>query len=354
MSLLTKLRSIFKNKQVIVVSDFGIKTKEITNLSRFLHCLVCVWFVFTTIMFFVNIKLLSFKNKKIQDLEDVNASLNIKITDISYLIEDVNNYLFTLNSYDRFNDINIKNLNTITAKINSNSHIGVEEYKKILPIINNIERDISNVEIMVDSRISGLNNLLKEVSLDSDAREMFNISYNKFGLKNNSELISKHSILVKKSDFAELKNKVKYMNFLESFLNSIPIAKPMKNYYISSKFGSRIDPFTKQVKLHNGLDFVGPYKSFIYAPADGVVDIVGKRGGFGNSIEIDHGNDIKTEYAHLDSSLVKTGDIVKRGDKIAIQGSTGRSTGQHLHWEVRVRNKNIDPMKFVKVGEKLF
>ena len=74
----------------------------------------------------------------------------------------------------------------------------------------------------------------------------------------------------------------------------------------------------------------------------------------GNSIEIDHGNDIKTEYAHLDSSLVKVGDIVKRGDKIAIQGNTGRSTGQHLHWEVRVKRKNVDPMKFIKVGEKLF
>lgn len=354
MSLLTRFKSIFKNKQIIVVSDFGIKTKEITNFSRCLHCLICVWFVFTSIMFFLNIKLLSIKNKKIQDLQEVNTSLNVKITDISYLIEDVNNYLFTLNSYDRFNDISIKNLNTITAKINNNSHINVEEYQKILPIINNVERDISNVEIMVDSRISGLNNLLKEVSLDNDAKEMFNISYNKFGSKNNSELISKHSILVKRGDFVELKNKVKYMSFLESFLNSIPVTRPMKSYYISSKFGSRIDPFTKQVKTHNGLDFVGPYKSFIYAPADGVVDIVGKRGGFGNSIEINHGNNIKTEYAHLDSSLVKAGDTVKRGDKIAIQGSTGRSTGQHLHWEVRVRNKNIDPMKFVKVGEKLF
>lgn len=354
MSLLTKLKSIFGNKKIIVVSDFGIKTKEVTNFSRFFNCLIYIWFIVATVMFFLNIKLLSIKNDKIKDLQSINTSLNVKITDISYLINDVKNYLFTLNSYDRFNDISIKNLNTITAKFNNNSHINAEEYQKILPIINNIERDISNVEIMVDSRISGLNNLLKEVSLDDDAREMFNINYNQFGSKNNSDLISKHSILVKRGDFIELKNKVKYMNFLESFLNSIPMAKPMKNYYISSKFGSRIDPFTKQVKSHNGLDFVGPYKSFIYAPADGVVDIVAKRGGFGNSIEIDHGNNIKTEYAHLDSSLVKVGDTVKRGDKIAIQGSTGRSTGQHLHWEVRVRNKYIDPMKFVKVGEKLF
>ena len=96
------------------------------------------------------------------------------------------------------------------------------------------------------------------------------------------------------------------------------------------------------------MDFVGPYGSVIYAPADGVVDIVAKRGGFGNSIEIDHGNDIKTEYAHLDSSLVKVGDIVKRGDKIAIQGNTGRSTGPHLHFEIRANGTAVNPLKYLQ------
>ena len=351
---LKRCSDFFRSKKVIVVSDFGIKTRQVTSFSKCLQVTYFLWFVFATIMFVFNTKIQLNKDKVIDELKTVNANLSNRIVDIESIVDDVNGYLLILNSYDRFNDINIKNANSDQNRIKSNFYSNIEEYKKILPVLNNLERGITNMEILVSSRIKGLDNILKDVSLNNNAKELYNINYKITDSKKSENIIFKNSILVKRGDFFELRDNIKYMSFLESFLNSVPIAKPMKHYYISSKFGSRVDPFTKKVKTHNGLDFVGPYGSVIYAPADGVVDIVAKRGGFGNSIEIDHGNDIKTEYAHLDSSLVKVGDIVKRGDKIAIQGNTGRSTGQHLHWEVRVKRKNVDPMKFIKVGEKLF
>lgn len=354
MSLIKSFIGIFKNKKVIVLSDNNIETREITNFSRFVRLLCISWFIFSTVAFFLNTRIQADKNKKIDALKNINTNLKYKIEDLSYVINNMKDYLTTLNFYDRFNQINIKDIDNTNSTLIASEYVSEEEYKNIMPILDNLERNISNVEILVNSRVNGLNDVLRELSLEDNAKEIYNVNYKNLDLATNENTILKNSVLVKKGDFINLKNNIKYMNFLESFLNSIPIAKPMKNYYISSKFGSRVDPFTKKVKLHKGLDFAGPYNSPIYAPADGTVNVVAKRGGFGNSVEIDHGNNIKTEYAHLTKSLVKVGDTVKRGDKIAIQGNTGRSTGQHLHWEVRVKNKNVDPMKFVKVGEKLF
>lgn len=316
--------------------------------------LTTIWFVFVTIAFFFNTKIQLDKDKIIKNLQDVNANLSNKIEDINAIISNIDGYLLTLNFYDRFNGIDIKKMVNLNKDSIKNSNLSAEEYKKLLPIIDNLNRSVTNMEILIDSRINGLNNILREVSLDKEAREIYNVNYREFESNINESRLFKNSLLIKRGDFSELKDKIKYMNFLERFINSIPFTKPIKNYYISSKFGSRVDPFTKKVKVHQGLDFVGSLGSIVYAPADGTVDVVAKRGGFGNSIEIDHGNNIKTEYAHLQDYLVKVGDKVKRGDKIGIQGSTGRSTGQHLHWEVRIKRQHVDPMKFVRVGEKLF
>ena len=102
------------------------------------------------------------------------------------------------------------------------------------------------------------------MSLDKKARDLYNANYKDNDTTVESNLF-KNSVLVRTSDFADLKYNIGYLSFLESFLNSAPIAKPMKSYYLSSKFGSRIDPFTKRVKTHNGLDFAGPYNSAVLA-----------------------------------------------------------------------------------------
>lgn len=117
--------------------------------------------------------------------------------------------------------------------------------------------------------------------------------------------------------------------------------------YISSPFGKRTDPFTGKIRFHKGLDFSNRPFTPIYAPADGVVVNTEVNGAFGEFLVIDHGYEVVTRYGHLAKYEVKVGQQVKRGDLIARMGNTGRSTANHLHYEVLVRDQNVDPEKYI-------
>ncbi len=128
-----------------------------------------------------------------------------------------------------------------------------------------------------------------------------------------------------------------------SYLSGRPIAKG----WLSSYFGTRKDPFTGRPAQHKGVDFAGKEDSVIIATAAGLVSWADKRYGYGNLIEIDHGKGVKTRYGHNKDLLVKVGDVVNKGQIIARMGSTGRSTGPHVHYEILHNNKQINPIKYV-------
>lgn len=132
----------------------------------------------------------------------------------------------------------------------------------------------------------------------------------------------------------------------------LPTQHPVANATLGSRFGWRIDPFTGRSALHAGLDFAGVQGTPIVAAAGGVVVTQEYQSAYGNVIEIDHGNDVVTRYAHMHTMLAKKGDLVKRGQKIGEIGSTGRSTGPHLHFEVSVQGQLQDPMRFLAAGDK--
>jgi murein DD-endopeptidase MepM/ murein hydrolase activator NlpD len=135
----------------------------------------------------------------------------------------------------------------------------------------------------------------------------------------------------------------------------LPLAHPMTSEYeISSKFGRRLDPFTKQWAFHAGIDFIGPYRAPVTATAPGVVVFAGRKGPYGRAVEIDHGLGVKTRYAHLSSISVQTGDTVAFGRQLGTMGSTGRSTGQHLHYEILLDDEQVDPGKFIEAGYHVF
>ena len=113
----------------------------------------------------------------------------------------------------------------------------------------------------------------------------------------------------------------------------------------------RFDPFTGRPALHAGLDFGGGMGTAIYTTAPGVVSFTGVRSGYGNVVEIDHGGGFKTRYAHLSSMAVRVGERVALGERIAAMGSTGRSTGPHLHYEVWVNGRAQNPDRFVRAGQ---
>lgn len=127
-----------------------------------------------------------------------------------------------------------------------------------------------------------------------------------------------------------------------------PAGRPISKGWISSYFGKRTDPFNGRREMHRGMDFAGKKGSDIAATAAGVVTWAGKRYGYGNLVEVNHGNGYATRYGHCQKVLVKVGDKVERGQKIALMGSTGRSTGPHVHYEVLKNGRQINPRKFIQ------
>lgn len=140
------------------------------------------------------------------------------------------------------------------------------------------------------------------------------------------------------------------MNALERGLASIPQVLPASLEFISSGFGYRADPFTGGAAFHAGLDFKGPVGAPIYAAAEGTVSFAGVKQGYGYCIEVDHGNGLMTRYAHMSRFTARAGQVVKAGDVIGAIGNTGRSTGPHLHFEVRINDRPVNPRPFLEAA----
>lgn len=150
--------------------------------------------------------------------------------------------------------------------------------------------------------------------------------------------------------FVRLGVSLERMEALERGLAGIPQHSPANLAYISSGFGYRADPFTGGAAFHAGLDFKGPIGAPIYAAAAGTVSFVGDQQGYGNTVEIDHGNGLMTRYAHMSGFRARVGQQVEAGQVIGLIGNTGRSTGPHLHFEVRINDRAVNPRPFLKAA----
>ena len=145
----------------------------------------------------------------------------------------------------------------------------------------------------------------------------------------------------------------KKLDTLEQGVIAIPSAQPVEHLAYTSNYGIRSDPFRGTAAMHAGVDIPGPIGTPVYATADGMVDRAEKAGGYGNMIELDHGKGIQTRYGHLSKLLVEAGTRVHRGQLIALMGSTGRSTGPHLHYEVRLDGHAVNPVPFLQTADYL-
>jgi murein DD-endopeptidase MepM/ murein hydrolase activator NlpD len=149
--------------------------------------------------------------------------------------------------------------------------------------------------------------------------------------------------------FKQLFMSWKKLDTLQDGAVAVPSDKPVKTAAFTSGFGVRSDPFQARAAMHPGIDLAGAIGTPIYATADGVVLRAGwNSGGYGNLVEIDHGRGIATRYGHMSAVLVRAGEQVTRGQQIGRMGSTGRSTGSHLHYEVRIDGRPVNPVPFMK------
>lgn len=153
----------------------------------------------------------------------------------------------------------------------------------------------------------------------------------------------------------QIKDRERQLSVLESLISTrnlsrtlVPGGRPVLQGWISSYFGQRADPFNGHQTIHRGVDFAAPAGSQVIAVASGIVTYSKERFGYGRTVEINHGNGYVTRYGHNQKVLVAVGDTIQKGQPIALIGSTGRSTGPHLHFEVLKEGRAVDPMKFVR------
>ncbi|PID56624.1 hypothetical protein CSB45_10340 [candidate division KSB3 bacterium] len=231
-------------------------------------------------------------------------------------------------------------------------------------LIDRYERDISELRQMV-SRLKLVNAklmLMAGVELGSDSPvnlaiggldEKLDLSILpddlQQGLEENIEnkIASLDSLRDAATDQEEVSQRImEFFQDQQTLLDSTPSIWPVKGW-ITSGFGTRKSPFTGKRSMHYGLDIATKSGTAIIAPANGIVSYSGKKGAFGNVLVIDHGNGFVTFYGHCKKLLKKVGNKVKRGDIIAQVGNTGRSTGSHLHYEVRVKGVAENPTKYI-------
>jgi murein DD-endopeptidase MepM/ murein hydrolase activator NlpD len=155
-------------------------------------------------------------------------------------------------------------------------------------------------------------------------------------------------------DIERLEGQLRHWAALQGVVKRLPLNPPLDAFAISSGFGGREDPINRRDAVHHGLDLIAPLRSPVYATAAGVVVFSGVNGTYGRYIEIEHGAGLQTRFGHLHRLLVKRGEIVTPGQMIGLLGNSGRSTGPHLHYEVRFNDEPRDPMKFIQAGRYVF
>lgn len=167
-----------------------------------------------------------------------------------------------------------------------------------------------------------------------------------------AELQSKIAELIEKIEFsAERLSSIEAKLLQQSVLkNTLPNSSPVAAAFNSSSFGWRIDPFNGHKAFHEGLDFMAATGAPIYAAAGGIVSAAEQTPDYGKIVKIDHGSGLETRYAHASKLFVRAGERVEKGQKIAEVGSTGRSTGPHLHYEIRLAGNPLDPRKYLNAG----
>jgi murein DD-endopeptidase MepM/ murein hydrolase activator NlpD len=145
-------------------------------------------------------------------------------------------------------------------------------------------------------------------------------------------------------------NRAERLDTLSMLLRGLPLGEPLADYEITSPFGPRRDPINGQTGFHEGVDLGAPVGTPVVATGDGQVDWAGWRDRYGQLVEVDHGWGLRTRYAHLSKIMVHAGERVRRGTPVGLLGETGRTTGPHLHYEVRVNEQPTNPMKFITAG----
>ncbi len=219
----------------------------------------------------------------------------------------------------------------------------------------NETRFLVEAETQVTSRVSGLESIIRRTGVNPDQLEQRVAASQNVGGPY-VPLQAMHIVGIADQTFQAAyrgaASEIAQLNDLLSALRHVPLTTPVhgSQFERTSGFGARVDPFTRRFAFHPGLDFAGPWGANVQVTAPGTVVWAGSRGGYGNMVEVDHGFGLRTRYGHLSSILVKVGSRVAKGGVVGRLGSTGRSTGPHVHYEIWYDNVVRNPSNFIEAG----
>ena len=291
-----------------------------------------------------------FIGKKTSKPKSVSLTLAMFIVFLFFSLSIyVINYIFVYKFKESNSNIKLNNFELINDNHNYQNNLDVyanqigELYSRILDIDQQTGRlqDVMKKQILGKEKLPKLN---KENKLDSKSGLIFKekISYN--DIQKSLEML-----MVNIKAREDIYNKMEATLLKQSVLKeTLPSLYPVDVPYSSSSYGWRMDPILGKRAFHEGIDFSAAHGEPIYATAGGIVKKASKSGAYGNLVTINHGGGLQTRYAHLSKIIVKKGDIVKKEDLIAYVGNTGRSTGPHLHYEIRLNNHSLDPKQYLK------
>ncbi|MEO0259145.1 MAG: peptidoglycan DD-metalloendopeptidase family protein [candidate division WOR-3 bacterium] len=233
-----------------------------------------------------------------------------------------------------------------------------EENRKLKNKLEDIEKKLNKIKDDMIDLIEKQNRLRNYLDFEPISLEILNmpiggIPKKKEKIEQIEERIDYMMNLVNMQE-KEINNLKYFLEKSEDLRKRTPSISPVKSAFVTAKFGYREDPFTGIIKFHKGIDIAGPKGTPIFATADGIVKYAGWKEGLGLTVEIDHGNGFITVYGHNDRILVKPFQRVRRGDVIATMGSTGLATGVHLHYEVKLFEKNLNPIYYIIPEEEYF
>lgn len=353
------LRKIFGNKKILIVTDDSVTSVPLSISAQLVVIIalfgVISWLSYASGKYFAFQNDIKDKEAEIYQTNLVNLELRSKIDSLQGNLVRLNNYFATVKSFDHNQDAKQKErqkkkydktsslpqlddkANDIVGRINSNTLERIENLETVIALTG---LSPSNVTASSETKL-GLFNSYYRPDLSKGGPETHNLDVEQ---KNSSLELNIEENIGFAGNLAKL-------FYLESMVNSLPLEIPMSKYYISSLYGEREDPLSGIKAKHYGLDFAGPKNAEIFSTAPGVVKFAGNKGNYGILVVIDHGYNISTRYGHLSKTLVSKGDYIERGQVIGLQGNTGRSTGDHLHYELRYKNNPYDPLKFIKTGK---
>ena len=299
----------------------------------------------------------------LEEMPDTKIKLKEKLNNIKNLFSNFGrSFQYEINHsdevvFDQFSRLASPEMIAMEHTV-SKSNTDVKTYKKRssfsyndLPVVPYVAPRTKKLKIInfnkkLDQEILQLVDVFKSLRLKPDEINLTEIELflkpgvESFGI-DNAQLIDNTSL------------RFQFIEELKNAIIFLPLKPPMQYYYVSSPYGYRIHPKTKLKQMHYGIDMAGTWQEEVRAPADGLVVSAGRNGSFGKSIKIVHKHGVSTIYGHLHKLMVKKGSFVSEGDIIGKMGSTGRAVGAHLHYEIKVNDKPVNPYNFISIGREL-